>query len=378
LFDASKTHFPKIGALAKPQGDSLYIFIDDSLRGVRSRLYYSSESGLATFSEVKYKFAVWRNIEYDSVNIVVDVNFTLFNPSDDMLKSLYRLQLFEVKFFVQKIESNLLVTHFEANQITGAEATNEAWYHADRFLQYLKQSVDINPDESFRFRDGKTSSRRVTFYSDFTGEFERILRDGTVVSGTFNSIEDDQKGSFTELIDFPEGRYVEKINKSAIVEITLPDSIFNADFKEAIHFRTGRIDSSSIGLMVWQDGDVKKTELDIRKANGAFGAFGHILIEEMNDEANLIGEWTTWNEYYITINAEYYFDGSAHIHYEVFAPPYEPGDAPIFVADYYISPDGSGNGKLSHDGELFHIVFDGSDRAEIIQGEKRTTIDLFQ
>jgi hypothetical protein len=127
--------------------------------------------------------------------------------------------------------------------------------------------------------------------------------------------------------------------------------------------------------MVWQDGDVKKTELDIRKANGAFG---HILIEEMNDEANLIGEWTTWNEYYITINAEYYFDGSAHIHYEVFAPPYEPGDAPIFVADYYISPDGSGNGTLSHDGELFHIVFDGSDRAEIIQGEKRTTIDLFQ
>jgi hypothetical protein len=116
LFDASKTHFPKIGALAKPQGDSLYIFIDDSLRGVRSRLYYSSESGLATFSEVKYKFAVWRNIEYDSVNIVVDVNFTLFNPSDDMLKSLYRLQLFEVKFFVQKIESNLLVTHFILKQ----------------------------------------------------------------------------------------------------------------------------------------------------------------------------------------------------------------------------------------------------------------------
>jgi hypothetical protein len=52
------------------------------------------------------------------------------------------------------------------------------------------------------------------------------------VSGTFNSIEDDQKGAFTELIDFPEGRYVDKINKSAIVEITLPDSILNVDFKD--------------------------------------------------------------------------------------------------------------------------------------------------
>ena len=94
LTTQSREYLPQANSLTKPQVDSLYLFIDDTLRGVRTRLYYNAETGKATFSEVKYKFAVWRNIYYDSINVVVDVNYTLLNPFDDMLKTLFRQQLF--------------------------------------------------------------------------------------------------------------------------------------------------------------------------------------------------------------------------------------------------------------------------------------------
>jgi hypothetical protein len=329
---------------------------------------------------VKYKFAVWRNIYYDSINVVVDVNFTLTNPFDDILKNMFRQQLFESKYFVQEIQSSLVVTHFNESEITGAEATNEAWYHADRFLQYLRQYVDLNPDESgtlredFKFRDASTSYRSVTFYPDYTGEFARQLRDGTTVTGSFNSVEDDQNGFFNEIIDFPANRYVDKIYKSAVVSLTLPDSVFTAEFTEEVHFRTGRIDSSNVGIKTQQLGNIKKTELNIRKANGAYGT---LFVEESEEEVYLTGEWTTWNDYFITISAEYYNDGSAYIHYEVFDPPYTPGDTPILVADFYISPDGSGSGTLSYNGQIYSLLFDGSAQAEIRQDNKITKIDLF-
>ena len=381
LMTASKEFLPQVNILAKPLADSLYIFIDDTVRGVRTRLYYNSESGLATFSEVKYKFAIWRNIVYDSINIVVDANYTLSNPFDDMLKKMSRQQLFDPKFFVQEIKSSLLVTDFIESEITGAEATNEAWYHADRFLQYLKQYVDLNPDESgtlredFEFSDASTSYRTVTFYPDYSGEFAKKLRNGTTVSGSFNSVEDDQKGYYNETTDFPAGRYIDKIYKSAVVSITVPDSVFKVEFEEAIHFDSGRIDSSFVGIETEQDGEIKKTELRVRKANGAYGTF---YVEETEEEARLTGEWTTWDEYFITIEAEHFYDGSAHIHYEVFAPPYKPGDDPILIADYYVSPDGSGQGTVSHNGEMYTVLFDGSEEAEIRQGDKSTRLNLFQ
>ncbi len=381
LMKTSKEYLPQVDLLAKPLADSLYIFIDDTIWGVRKRLYYNSESGLATYSEVKYKFAVWRNIVYDSINVVVDVNYTLSNPFDDMLKTMSRQQLFKSKFFVQEIKSSLLVTDFTESEITGAEATNEAWYHVDRFLQYLKQYVDLNPDQSgtlredFEFRDASTAYRTVTFYPDYSGEFAKKLRNGTTVSGSFNSVEDDQQGYYNETTDFPAGRYIDKIYKSAVVSITIPDSVFSVDFEEAIHFDSGRIDSSFVGIETEQDGDVKKTELHVRKANGAYGTF---FVEETEEEARLTGEWTTWNEYFITIAAEYYYDGSAHIHYEVYAPPYTPGDDPILIADYYISPDGSGEGTLSYNGEMYTVLFDGSDQAEIRQGDKTARINLYK
>ena len=77
--------------------------------------------------------------------------------------------------------------------------------------------------EDFEFRDGSSAFHSVTFYPDQTGEFTKQLRNGITVSGTFDSAEDDHEGSWTETIDFPEGRYIDQILRSAEVVITVPD-----------------------------------------------------------------------------------------------------------------------------------------------------------
>jgi hypothetical protein len=188
-------------------------------------------------------------------------------------------------------------------------------------------------------------------------------------------VEDDLQGWYNATIDFPDGRYLDKIVKSAAVALTLPDSIFTAQFSEQIFFSSGRIDTIQISLQSQKIDNIRFTTLEVQKANGAHGSF---TIQQTEEVANLTGTWTTWNSYYIIIDAEYYSDGSAHIHYEVYEPPYNEGDDPILIADYDISPDGSGEGTITYKDEVYQITFDGSTDAELSKGGKKARINLYQ
>jgi hypothetical protein len=367
--------------LMKPSTEDFTLVIDDTTLGVRVGIFYDSLTGKGRVYEVRYKFAPWRNIVYDSSEVVVDLNYTLDNDSDDMLESLFRLQQFKENFFVQSILSNLEVTDFENQEITGVLATSDSYYHDTRFLAHLRQSVEINPDHSgtlgelFDFRDGSDAYRTVTFYPNNTGDYEKKLRDGTMVNGEFNCVEDDLQGSFSETIDFPEGRYIDKIEKSAQISLTLPESIFNAEYSEMVYFSSGQSTYANIEIEVQEIEGVKKTTLEATKANGAHGT---LVIEESDTQTTLEGEWYTWNDYYILVDAEYFMDGSGHIHYEVYQTPYNPGDTPILYADYYFSPDQSGNGILSYNGVEYQLTFDQFGQVQITQNGQSTNINLYQ
>jgi len=383
LTSETQKHLPSLDGLFKPLGDSLYFYVHNQLLGIKKALFYNSETGIARYYEVKYKFAIWRQIVYDSAEVVVDVNFTLWNPSDDMLNSFHETKNYKETFFLQSIVSDLEVTDFDGSKITGVEATSNSYYHQNRNLARLKNFAKINPDKSgtlredFFYRDGKTAFRSVTINNDNTGSFSKKFRDDTTVNGTFDSVEDDLNGSYTELIDFPPGRYLDKINREAYVWITLPDTIFNALFTEAVYFSAGNIDSSSIGLTVQEEAGQKTTVFEITKKNGAHGV---LTIVETEDEVNLDGTWTTWNGYFILIDAEYYFDGSGHVHYEVYASEqsYNNGEEPIIVVDFYFSPDLDGEGTLSYEGETYKITTDESGQGRISKGGKSATFNLYQ
>jgi hypothetical protein len=361
--------------------DSISYFEDDPERGVRFFIGYDSETGLARSYEVKYdKFWPWQKLNYDSTEIVFDLNMTYWDGSDDKLKSIINLQNFDSNFFIQSILSEVLVTDYEENEPVGVELQRDSYYKETRFLRHLSQSVVINADETgtlredFEFRDGSTAFHSVTFYSDQTGEFSKQLRNGITVSGTFDSAEDDLQGSWTETIDFPDGRYIDQIYRAAEVVITVPDKKYEISLDETILFSSGREESSSIDIAIDEGEEVKTTEIDVLKKNGAQGSF---TITETEEVAELAGEWYTWDQYFIDIEAQYYDDGSGHIRYSVYELPYEEGNDPILVVEYFFSPDGSGEGTLAHNGLTYLIKFTGGDQGEISQDNKKAQFNLY-
>ena len=382
-----KTQLPVKMSLNKTAGDSLIFFEEIFIggKGIRKALYYDSETGIARYYEVVFQFPEWRNLRYDSSEVTVNVGSDLDNEADDYLVSFYQLQNFKDTFFIQKIESQLEVTDYDGIEITGVVATSDADYRQNYFLSHRKQSVELNPDKSgtlsdeFDYRDGKSSSRSVTFYADRTGTFSKTLRNGTTISGTFDCVEypDDLEGSYSETIDFPTGRYLDKITNSVIISLTYPDSIFNGDFSKIIYFSSGRVDSAGAIIQIQEVGGVKTTTLSLTKANGAHGSF--VIIEE-ESMSTLTGNWTTWNGYYIEISAEYYFDGSGHIHYEVYTSydSFENGGSPIIIVDYYFSSDQTGNGTITYQGNTYKITFDDYGQASVSKDGKSKNINLFR
>jgi hypothetical protein len=362
--------------------DSISIFKDDKDRGVRHFLNYNSETGLLRYYEVKYdKFFPWQKKQYDSTEIIFNLNMTYWDGSDDKLKSIVNLQEFESNFFIRSIFSEMIVTAYNETEPAGVELQRDSYYSESRFLQHLSQSVVLNVDESgtlredFEFKDGTSAFHSVTFYPDKPGEFSKQLRDGTTVSGTFDSAEDDLEGSWTEIIDFPEGRYIDRISRMAEVLITDPYIAYTISLSETVVFSSGREESASIDIEVDEVDDVKTIIIDVLKANGAQGTFTITKSEEVSE---LVGEWYTWNQYYIEIEAQYYADGSGHLIYRVYEPPYQEGNDPVLEAEYFFSPDASGEGSLVHNGLTYLIKFTGGDQGEISHGSKKAQFNIFR
>ena len=190
-------------------------------------------------------------------------------------------------------------------------------------------------------------------------------------------IEDDLHGAWTELVQFPSGRYIDKIEREAEAEILLPDSTFLASLFEAIYFSSGRVDSSSMDITVTVTDGIKTTVLDITRKNGANGTF---TIVENPEQTDIDATWTTWDGHYIVLSAEIYIDGSGHVHYEVWSSfaSYNNGDDPILVVDYYFSPDNEGNGTLSYEDKSYEITADDTGRGTISRNGKSKQFNLIQ
>ena len=369
--------------LMKVLSDSVLFFKDDTVKGVRKALIYDAETGLARYYEVKYKFADWRQLVYDSSEVKLDLKHSPDDSLDDAILGFYQLQLFKQSFFVQKITNDVVVTDNVGLKITGFEATRNAYYRSDRHLVHLIQFVDLNPDKSgtlredFEFKDGKTAYRSVTFYPDNSGEFAHKLRDGTMITGKFNGVEDDGEGYYEEFTQLPPGRYIDTIEKFATVTLTLPDSIYTINLKETVTFSSGLAITDTAGIVTQTQFGVTNTTINYSKHNGEHGTL-HVVENEAGSTVD--GNWTTVEGFYIVLTAEYYFDSSGHVHFEVYTneDAYNNGDAPIIVADYNFYPDGSGTGTLTHNGKSYNISFSESGEAEIFADGKSTTINLYQ
>ena len=124
-----RTRLPETPPLKKiAGGDSLLYFEEKFVgeRGTRAAFCYNFETGKARVYEVVFQLPSWRNIQYDSTEIKADLNLTLDVSEDDLIESIYNLQLFKESYFVNKIESVIEATDYNGTEITGATAIKDA------------------------------------------------------------------------------------------------------------------------------------------------------------------------------------------------------------------------------------------------------------
>jgi len=148
-------YLPKKMSLMKTNGDSLLYFEERYIggKGCRVAVYYDSETGKARIYEVFFQFPDWRNIVYDSTEVRFDLNYTIWDNSDDRVESLYKIQRFKEEFFVQSILLKLRVTDYNGAEISGGIVTKDAYYHQNRNLSHLSQYVELNPDSLGTLRE---------------------------------------------------------------------------------------------------------------------------------------------------------------------------------------------------------------------------------
>jgi len=229
----------------------------------------------------------------------------------------------------------------------------------------------------FNFSDGSDSYAEYTFNADHTGSFEKKRKDGTTVSGTFNQLLDDGYGSYFALVDFPSGYYVDKIEKAATLWLQGADSVAAASYSKKIFFASGKIDSSRSTITTEETEEGSVTTITSSRPNGAHGTIR--LTDNADGSSVMTGFWITWDGYYISVSAEYYVDGSSHMHYEVYASEeaYNNGDDPLVVADYNFNGELGGDGTLTKDGKTYQITFDGSGQGTISDGTNSKTFNMY-
>ncbi len=372
-----------VPSLAKTAGDSALFSGSDTLANgkiVRWSIYYDIFTGKTRMVSVTYNYPDPQKLAYDSLEIVMDSGIP-YGAGSGNIESFFEQQLFKDTFFIVKIESEITFSDYSDGEAGTLTATRETQYRPGRELSGKKLTASMHADGSgtiakvFYFSDGTSSSATFTFNTNHTGSFTKTRRDGTVVSGTFDQVRDDGLGSYTSLIDFPAGYYLDKIAKEA--SMTLINDILTVQFAQKIFFATGKIDSSNSTITVEETESGTVTTITAQKRNGAHGT---ITVTELDDgTSSMSGVWTTWDGYYIIVSAEYYIDGSSHMHYDVYTneDSYNNGDDPIITADYNFTGEAGGEGTLTYNGTEYDVVFDGSGKAEISDGTSTRTINLY-
>jgi hypothetical protein len=245
-------------------------------------------------------------------------------------------------------------------------------------LRELRQDLAINPDESgsiserLDYRDNTFLQRTINFYADYTGDYSETWRDGTQVSGTFDRLEDDNHASFTRLVDFPDGFFVNTIDQLADVTLNPVDSTVSLLLNEKILFRSGLLDTTELVIDEYFDNDVKNTHLQATRSDGSVA---DLLVTDYPGYQEIDGSYIGPDGYYSLIHAFLYSDGSGELWLTVYdsLQAYQNGEPPIARIHIHFNPDGSGEGELAEDDVSFNVNVNPNGEMLVQDNEGRTT-----
>ncbi|MFQ5602691.1 MAG: hypothetical protein ACE5HS_05430 [bacterium] len=335
---------------------------------IRSSLIYNDETGIGRLFVVGFDYIESRPLEYDSTEIVVDLNKTLLDESDDVLISLINLKRYKPGRLIQEEFGRFEPDPYEpGTEPVGGKLSSDITYSSSSFISRTEAEFEYHEGFGGRFfkestfSDGKKHTVEVTFNVDGTGTLSESRRDGTSIEGTFDSAEEDGKGSYSLTTTFPDGHDPVAISESGDFTIDGPDSIINGSFEKKITYLDGRTEVEKVSVSQSVTGNIKTTTLKVENPDGSHG---EITIEETPDVNQVSGKWTDVDETFLIFNAEYYPDGSAHFKFDLYESEaaYDNGDAPIASGEFDFYPDGSGQGTVKEGDQSYDVTVnpDGS------------------
>jgi len=358
-------------------GDSVIFDVTerDSAKGVSQRviLTYDAQSGEGTFTVVRFAFRDSHPLDYDSTVVRLDLNFTLFDDSDDVLKSLENVKRYKPGRLIQEEKGSFIPDPYSPGaEPDGGLLTSEITYSGSSFISKTKERFEYhagqggNYSKTTTFSDGKTHLESITFKADGTGTYSETKRDGTRIEGTFDSADQDGVGSFSQTITFPAGHDPVSVHEAGDFTMNLADSTLNGTFSREVTFKDGSVKKESVTIHQSLVGNVKTTELAIQNPDGSSG---NITITESLDVNQVAGDWTDADGTFTKFSAENYSDGSAHLIFDVYASQaaYNNQEKPILSGEFDFAPDGSGSGTLTKDGVTYLVTINPDGSVIIVQ-----------
>ncbi len=358
--------------LASAFGDSvIFDFTErDTVEGVTQHvvLFYDPQTGIGRLTVVGFDFSDEHVVDYDSTELVVDLGGTVFDDSDDVLKSVASLKRYRAGQLIQQEEGTFVADpHAPGTEPDGGILTSVVTYTADSFIQKTTERFEYHPNtggsysKTSEFSDNTTHTESATFNDQGTGTFSEKRRDGTRVDGTFDGAEQDGSGSYSITTTFPAGHDPVSVAESATFSYDTANDLVNGSFERTATKLDGTTEHEESTVAQTRNGDVLTTTITSTEVDGSHGK---IVLTESPDVEQAAGEWTNADQTFITFQAQNYSDGSSHLEAKQYAnkAAFDDGSAPAATAVFDFYPDGSGVGVVTEGADVYDVVIspDGS------------------
>lgn len=334
------------------------------------RFYYDAAIGKGRAEAIKSEFDNRHWLRYDSLVAMIDLNRTLQDDSDDLLVSAEELKQYKNGHHLQEEWSKFVPDAYASgSEPDGGVFEKQTTYIESSFISKTTENAEFHAatggswQKTVAYSDASTSSKKVTFTNDGKGTFEETRRNGTKITGSFDSAEKDGVGSFEKTVEFPAGSDPVSIHEAGSFRMDA-DSTLHGSFSKEVRFKDGRVLRESIQVDEAFVNDIKTTTIKVEQHDGSKGT---ITVEERPDGNRVSGEWTEANGEFYLFTINYYPDGSARLEFSCWASEqdYRDGKPPVVTGIINFNPDSSGSGTVT-EGNSSHSVVIGSDGSQSI------------
>ncbi len=341
--------------LSKTNGDSL-VYENrwtDPATGIsyHARITYDSATGLAKVTVVAYDFPASSVIARDSAHVLVHTNFTLADTTDDVVQRLNLRKDYLSGYRLRYEEGTLVPEAYQPGtepkggvidarkRFSAGQDTLEANYH----LEYHSNQSG-NFSEALLFENGERASANVTF-TENSIIFRANFRDG---SAELTQVRKNSEHAFAfdKTLTFAPGADPVSLREDGDFAFNPSDSSAHADFVRETLRLSGTKERCELHANETRQNGFRRIKVSASSSNGT--SFNWVL-QESAEKTRVEGNAINEEGQYILFNADFYANGSADLHLEVYASKaaYDNGEKPIFVADIHYRPDGSGNGRIT-------------------------------